>query len=229
MPVDPYDTNLQGLWLLTEASGTRYDQTANNNDLTDYNTVTSSTDTKRGALSAQFTAANTEYLEITDAAQTGLAITGNITLACWVKPATWVASQVLLEKYKAATNERGYMLWLYYDLAFDTIIPQLNLSGNGTSYTIVKGDYMAGGWNHVVATYDGSYMRIYQNGVLDSTPEAYSAGIYDGTAPFRIGAHVDNSWPLDALMSEAAIWSRALSATEIWQIYTHSILRHRRD
>lgn len=233
MPVDPYDANLQGLWLLTEASGTRYDQTANNNDLTDYNTVTSSADTKRGALSAQFDAAAAEYLEITNAAQTGLNITGALTVCCWAKLAVYEINddEVLLEKYRAATSERAYMFWLLNtDVAGEWTL-RLNVSNNGTAITYIDGTTVltGGTWYHLAAVYDTSYLRLYVNGVADATPVAYSSGIFSSTAPFRCGIHVDGTWAFGGTMSEAAIWSRALSATEIFQIYTHSILRNRRD
>src|SRR5574341_2164717 len=54
--------NLISFWELEEASGTRLDATASDNDLTDNNTVTQATGKVGNA--AQFTRANTEYLSI---------------------------------------------------------------------------------------------------------------------------------------------------------------------
>ena len=73
----------KGVWHLSEASGTRLDSTSNNNDLTDNNTVTQ--DSGKIGKCASFNGANSEYLEITDANQTGLDIgTNDLVMSCWI-------------------------------------------------------------------------------------------------------------------------------------------------
>ena len=53
-------TGLLAFWKMAETSGTRYDETANNEDLTDNNTVSYATGKVGNA--ADFEASNNEYL-----------------------------------------------------------------------------------------------------------------------------------------------------------------------
>jgi hypothetical protein len=71
-------------------------------------------------------------------------------------------------------------------------------------------------WYHIVGTYDGSYQRIYVNGVLD-TSKAWSGNIVSSTT-VRVGWGLsDRYWR--GLIDEVRIYSRALSASEIQQLY----------
>jgi len=72
-------TNLISAWLLNESSGTRFDETSNNNDLTDNNTVGFNASCEFDGC-GDFEDTNTEFLSITDASQTGLDITGDMTI-----------------------------------------------------------------------------------------------------------------------------------------------------
>jgi hypothetical protein len=73
-------------------------------------------------------------------------------------------------------------------------------------------------WYHVVGTYDGSYQRIYVNGVLD-TSKAWSGNIVSSTT-VRVGWGLsDRYWR--GLIDEVRIYSRALSDDEIKWNYMH--------
>ena len=105
----PRRSNIQGLWKLNEESGTRYDETTNDNDLTDNATVLYGTGKIGNA--ADFELATSEYLSITDAAQTGLDITGEITIACWIKPESININAIIAGKYTSDVyNERAYRI-----------------------------------------------------------------------------------------------------------------------
>lgn len=88
------DSNIQAYWYLEETSGTRYDGTANDNDLTDNNTVLYSSTHKQGTNSADFEADNSESLSRTDAnlssnfpGKNGTSRTG-LTCGAWVNAET---------------------------------------------------------------------------------------------------------------------------------------------
>src|SRR5439155_22439965 len=71
-------------------------------------------------------------------------------------------------------------------------------------------------WTYVVATYDGSKLQLYVNGVLDASVD-YNLGIYPGTDDLGIGACVGGEpdgpeiSPFVGLIDEAAIYNQALS------------------
>jgi uncharacterized repeat protein (TIGR02543 family) len=75
-------------------------------------------------------------------------------------------------------------------------------------------------WQHVAATYDGSAMRIYVNGVQQASA-AVSGAIDAVTDPIVIGRNVvapDHAW--QGLIDEVDLFNRALSSTEIASIYS---------
>ena len=104
----PQKSNIQGFWKLNELSGTRYDETVNKNNLTDNNTVLYAAGKIGNA--ADFELDTSEYLSITDAAQTGLDITGEISITFWIKLESIGISQIIVSKYSFTDNKRAYSI-----------------------------------------------------------------------------------------------------------------------
>lgn len=128
-----WNSSYKGVWHLSESSGVRYDSTGNNNDLTDNNTVASSTSGKVGTC-ADFELDNSESLSIADASVTGLEMSGagGFSIRTWIK----IESQILTDqtvvglvgKYLATGDKRNYLLSLLSE-NFDT-------TGNAECYSI---------------------------------------------------------------------------------------------
>lgn len=98
----------------------------------------------------------------------------------------------------------------------DTGSTRVTLEGNPPGSGLA-----AGTWYHVAATYDGSRMRIYLNGV-ELADRACSGSIQTGNnagIPLGVGAFPENatSWvdEFPGALDEVKIWKRALTATEI--------------
>ncbi|WP_083997316.1 endo-beta-N-acetylglucosaminidase H [Chryseobacterium angstadtii] len=70
-------------------------------------------------------------------------------------------------------------------------------------------------WYHVAATYDGSNMRIYINGVLDATKSQTGNVVSNGA--FNVGYLYNTSRNFNGKVDEMRVWKRALSQTEISQ------------
>ncbi len=221
------DANLQALWLMEETSGARYDYTPNDNDLTDNNTVGSSTDSQEGDRSADFERDNSEYLSITDGSQTGLDITGDLTICCWVKPESLSNVGFFVTKWATSGNQRSYMLYTY-GVAGGDVTAALSDNGTDLAWANTVGSVLSTGtWAHVAVVYNGTDIRIYVDGALSENgsdnPKTYSSGIYNGTADVRVGGRDGSSNYFDGLMDEVAIFDRALSAEEIADIYNYGI------
>jgi hypothetical protein len=211
----PQRANIQGFWRLDEnATGgiPAFDYSGNGNHLTDVNTTTYYAGGKIAGC-RDFEASNSEYLTIDDADQTGLGITGNITIAAWVKPETIPADMVIVGKWTAAAQ-------LSYKLYIESTDSSIcfGVSNNGTTDNEHNSNASAasvGTWVHVVGVYDGSYLYTYVDGLENGTPTSYSSGINDGTDVFRIGAYGGAGRPFDGLIDEVIIWNTALTATEV--------------
>jgi len=77
-------------------------------------------------------------------------------------------------------------------------------------------------WTHILATYDGSTIRLYKNGVLADTrnQSSYSAGSHAITIGDDVsGDSIDDRW--QGNIDEVKIWDRALSDLEVEAIYNH--------
>ncbi|MDX2146369.1 MAG: LamG-like jellyroll fold domain-containing protein [Planctomycetota bacterium] len=86
------------------------------------------------------------------------------------------------------------------------------------TYLEGKTQLMPGRWYHVAATYDGSAMRVYINGALETESKAQSGDIlYPDKASYVIGAYKDTDefFPLNGAIGELKLYNKVLSAAEI--------------
>ncbi|PIF43517.1 putative secreted protein (Por secretion system target) [Chryseobacterium sp. 52] len=68
-------------------------------------------------------------------------------------------------------------------------------------------------WYHIAATYDGSAMKIYVNGVLDASVPA--SGNFTANGILYLARNYENARSLNGFLDEFRVWKRALTATEI--------------
>jgi hypothetical protein len=80
-------------------------------------------------------------------------------------------------------------------------------------------------WHHFAVTYDGSDLTIYVDGALDISA-ARSGTISHTNAPVAIGTNSDITYRyFNGLLDEVRIYNRALSATDVAQLYAHTVDR----
>lgn len=70
-------------------------------------------------------------------------------------------------------------------------------------------------WYHVAATYDGSAMKLYINGILDASKA--QTGSVNSNGAFNVGYLYNTSRNFNGKVDEVRVWKRALSQTEISQ------------
>lgn len=69
---------------------------------------------------------------------------------------------------------------------------------------------------HLAVTYDGSLMRIYLNGILDSKQApTLPGGLPANSTNLSIGNQVDRDRPFNGIIDEIALYNKALSAEQI--------------
>ncbi len=219
MAVYKDDVNLQALYLLNETSGLRLDDTANNNDLTDNNTVLSSADSKEGANSADFEAANNEYLSITDAAQTGLDLSYPFSLVAWIKRESVSVSGVMCGKWQSG-GTRAYR----WDITSSNNV-RFQITPDGSTISSFTGDTPVSSvatWYHVGLVADGTDIRFFLDGSLDSgTPGSWSLATFDSGEDFRLGR--SQGAYFDGFIDEFAAFNKALSAGDVSSIFNNGI------
>ena len=218
----PKLSNIQGFWRMEEESGTRADLSNNANTLQDNNTVLYAAGKIGNA--ADFEKDTSEYLSITDAAQTGLDITGEISILCWVKPEIVDSSRrVIIGKWKETTN-RCYLLFIHESDVFSGRVT----SDGATAVSAVSATTpIAGTWYHVGFTLNQvtDLIQVYVNGLADGDPVAFTNNIADKTsADFFIGCEGTPTWYLDSLVDEAIVWNTCLTAGEVLKVYNINTL-----
>jgi hypothetical protein len=158
-----------------------------------------------------FTSTALDYVEMTNAS----AVIANKTafsISCWLYP-------------EANTNHGGIMgfrnntdadFYLLQMQNTNTIEARFRNSSNITYDIIATNALDFNQWQHLAFTYDGSYIRLYKNGIIiDST--AANGTITQTTQSFNLGMldYQGSAFHLNGRLDEIRLWDVALSPTEI--------------
>lgn len=134
-----------------------------------------------------------------------------VSVEAWVIPNAGMPSFAsVATKTTASTRTDGYgMHVLNGGIAFWV---------NSGANRAVTAALPVGTWSHVVGTYDGSTVRIYRNGVLAQS-FAHSTLLTHSSSPLLIGNAAGGSFHWAGDLDEVALYSRALTATEVAEHY----------
>lgn len=225
---DPDDfnngSNLAGYW---KFDGNGDDSSSNNNDLTAINgagfahdTANTSDDNK----SVQFMG-NTSA-SISDSAQSGLDITGDMSASMWVNFAT-TSETILFSKWTHVSNT-SYML----NLTGSNVELYLNSSPSGYGYSsasIAHGRSL-GEWFQLGLVYKAANnaVEFFINGQsigFGSGGSGLPGSISNSGAPFVIGGREGTAPEIfEGYLDDVQIWNRALSATEMDNVFDYPVL-----
>ena len=149
-----------------------------------------------------------------------LALTASVSIEAWVKLNSTNTQDFVAGKIVHGGTNYGYGLY----------INNGNLGGDAGQITFIAGiswDYwpsvrsvarlVEGKWYHVVGTFDGQYLKIYVNGVLDNTYNNGSAySMNDSGDNFKIGynGNLGENY-FDGSIDEVRVWSVARTQQEI--------------
>lgn len=167
-----------------------------------------------------------DYITVADT--TTLKITGDLTLSAWVKRTGGNATYRGIVGKMAivgGTNYKGYTLQMGNDNKFRFAVAH-NLTT--TDRVISNTTYTDSNWHHVVGVKSSGNLYLYVDGVLQ-TDTLSGATITDTGAALTIGriySSTDDFYfvgPID----EVAVYSRALSASEVLANYKRGALRAR--
>jgi hypothetical protein len=200
------DSNLEAYWDLKETGTTIYDKSTNTNNGSA--TGTSSVDAVIG--NGRSFNGSSDYISVPTNAS--LNITGDLTVETWIYPDDSLST--------ANANrwlEKGdsYFLMEGNGGVVGTGITFL-VKYNNVNYYVDSGvTHSAGQWYHVVGVHDDSanLLRLYINGTQVNTT-SFTGTIDNDNLALRIGSD-DSGLYFDGMMDEVAIYSTALSPTEI--------------
>ena len=219
MTCNDFSTNLVAFWKLEDTAW--LDSTTNNNDLTAPDTPAIVAGYYGNG--ADFEASDKNYIQITDAAQTGLDLgidTASFSACAWIKPESHAAVGGIVGKKDEPNNG-----WRFHLLPDGNIVFALRSGPTGPyldifSSTVLNDDE----WYHVAVVFDNANdtATIYINGVSDAT-DTYAYALPNNAEPVFIGAFAATSNNFDGIIDEVGIWNKALSPAEIASVYRSGI------
>lgn len=216
-------TDYISCWDLEETSGTRVDDnTTNSNDLTDNNTVLSAAG--KNGTAADFEAANSEYLSITDATQANLDLAGDFSFATWANFESFPASfdYVLFSKFLNTGNQRAYSLEVFDDAGTKRFQGYVSANGSTGNAHRVAVTMSTATWYHIVFTYDVSAgtSEFFLNGSSLGTVSGGVTSIFNSSAEFRLSSlNGPSALFMDGLMDSTQLFDRVLTGAEITAMY----------
>lgn len=165
-----------------------------------------------------------QCLTITDSAQSGLDITGDLAIL-----QTFTFGTINSSTNNSFVNKWGVSGQLGHFFRYESASSTLRLaiSNNGTAFgdvgvswsPVVGTKYFIG----VVYTASSGTATFYVNGVQQGTTQSgLPTSIFNNNQPFCIGANYNGGWPcqyFNGTIDNISVWSKTLTATEIANIY----------
>lgn len=165
------------------------------------------------------------YVNVPDSPS--LRTTNGITLEAWVFPdssfttvPSIIASKYVYPLSQPPGTQNCYLLGTTNSgRLFFTLSPNGTTASNATVQA--TNTLPLNKWTHIAATYNGSVIRLYINGVQVAQTN-HTGGIFPGNANLNIAAIQTGStsftWGFGGLIDELSLYNRALSAAEIQSI-----------
>jgi hypothetical protein len=176
-----------------------------------------------------------DYIQINDASS--LDLTNQYTFNAWislvdysVNPSSPNSSgsvdnfRTILGKPKGAGWLTGYNLTTFPNGQSTKIYSAIqNQSCCPSTWVISQTIPQLGNWHHIAAVYDGIALKLYFDGVLDSSIQS-TFSLDNSTQPLFIGKEfvsVSNNWYrwFKGNIDDIGIWNRALTQQEITALY----------
>ena len=190
-----WDSNYDSVWHLSETSGTQYDSTSNNKDLTTVSVTTQGSATGKIDGADEFDGTS-DYCKTTATYD----FTNNFTISFWFKPDTTTQSNVYLISRFQTNDKQTAVIYEYVDDKVEFWSNEYTGADPRTSSQLTISDT---NWHHVVYSYDGSTWSGYLDGTqVFSVSRSFSV---NDVGPIAIGATTIPSAFFDGLMDEVRI------------------------
>lgn len=204
------DPSLVAYYKFNENTGTTaVDSSTFGNTPTIHDSAWAATGHEGSALSFNGTSA---YVDVPDSAS--LDLTSGMTLMAWVNRTAAASHQRIISK-PHTSNVAPYNV---YSLQFDDANHVRGEVAIGSTQSTVNGTtaLATGTWYHLAATFDGTVLKVFVNGVLENTTTV-SGDIDTNTMNLNIGCgyYTSATQCFDGTIDEARVYNRALTDTEI--------------
>lgn len=214
------DANLVSNWNFDSSNSN--DRVGSNNGSDTSMAYNTTTGISGFGVKADFDGASS-LITVADAAS--LRITSSFSISAWIKTST--SSKCIFQSASQNTAVAGIIIHVGLNTAHKFGIFSGNNTGTtpGTNYQAADSTTSVddGAWHFVVATSDGSNLRVYVDGSLQSTVAWAHNPAYAATNYIRIGCEVDtgaNINKFNGSVDDLAVWNRVLTQTEITNLFS---------
>ncbi len=140
------------------------------------------------------------------------ALTNNLTLEVWVRPSAFAIVNQIFHKMGTGVNvdRTGYQLRYNNGNNIGFTIADASTI-DGVSTTVTNDDLNK--WMHIAATFDGTTLSLYKNGVLMNSKTTTQA-ITHIASEFLIGKRTDG-FNFNGSLDEVRLWNTALNESQI--------------
>jgi hypothetical protein len=164
-----------------------------------------------------------DYVEVPDASIPATTFQNGFTLSAWINNLGEGPHQGhrIFQKASGITNVDGFALW--YDRSTGNLRFQIN---NGTQSSTLSFRPKTGFYNVVATVESNATVTLFVNSVPVSNPTVVNAlSQITTTLPLRIGNRSNGTdRPFNGIIDEPRIWSRALTAQEVSDLYYNKIV-----
>ncbi|MBD5781196.1 DUF1349 domain-containing protein [Pelagicoccus sp. NFK12] len=139
------------------------------------------------------------------------------TIAAWVKADDFGIrdARIISKAIGSADNQHYWMISTIPSNGGIKLRGRFKTNAGATRTLLGATDLVAGEWMHVAMVYDGSFIRLYLNGVLDSELEHGGEIAQNANVPVAIGNQPQGGRGFDGLIDEVKIYSVAYDAEGI--------------
>ncbi len=156
-------------------------------------------------------------VDFIDTVNTPLLNTGNqFSISSWIY-LNDTSNQFEMMVSKSTNYVNGFSFYINKNGANNYL---MFLIGNNSTRDFVSRPINELEWIHAIATYDGSKIRLYINGI-EKTNKGFTDGIVNANTSLVIGRGIGGSYAYNGDLDEVKIWDRALNATDIATIYNN--------
>src|SRR3989338_3102462 len=211
-----WDNSLIGYWPMdTYTTLGINDKSTHNNFASFAGSLNTNSLASNGKFGKAFTfGGSSDFLKITDSNEfEGM---DELTISAWINPTSGQSDQRIIFKsntYMLRLNS-GKISFRIYNAGSSADVNTLSTISLGT-------------WSHIVTTFDGNTMRVYINGVQESTTNTISGPIRNviSSGGIAIGNNHAGGAAFNGLIDEVVILRRALSLEEIKALYDNGANR----
>ena len=172
---------------------------------------------------------------VSNAAYTHLSSATAMSVSLWFKSSNYTTLGRLLFVGKHVEIKQNSALYSNTQGTFSYI-----LKGNfgnafatlGGATNLGVGNLVDGNWHHICFTWDGSTNTaiVYEDGVAKVTNTSANGTLNNSTTEkYSVGAQNNGSNPIDGLVDEVAIWTTALSSSDVTAIYNSGVPNNLND